>query len=495
MYIQRLLDETKVILTEHDKPIEYWVERTEIKEQVGHIYKGKVENVLPGMEACFVDIGTEKNAFLHVNEAYPINDINRFTEERLPPIQQLVTQGEEVLVQIQKEATGTKGPKVTTNLNFPGRYLVYMPFGRYVGVSRKITSEEERERLKQLGESFIQDREGLILRTACAEVSEAELKQDIDNLRDQWHALQKEAHGAQPKQLIYEERDVLSRIVRDLLTVDVHACVVNDRSAIQTLQKKVQHYPELESKIQLYTEKENMLDFFGLRSELDKALRRKVWLKNGAYLIIDHTEALTSIDVNTGKFTGKQNLEQTIRQTNLEATREIARQLRLRDIGGIIIIDFIDMSDEEGRSQVLRALGQAVKQDRTKTTVVGFTSLGLVELTRKKMRQSLRETLMTDCPQCEGTGKAFSTATIVSQVKELIWDYRHLDTEAMLLQVHPQLEKALNGEYKETVKHLEKEVGYKLYFYRSPTQHRDNVSILLYGREAEVSKKLQALVG
>lgn len=397
-------EETSVALLEDEKLVEYLVDRPNEQRVISNIYKGRIANVLPGMEAAFVDIGLNKNAFLYVDEVYPSKGLNKLAGEKLPPIEQLVSEGEEVLVQISKEPVGNKGPRVTTNLTIPGRYLVYLPYGLYVGVSRRIKEESERDRLKEMGEAHIQGTEGLIIRTISEGVSEAEILHDLEQLRETWKQIHQSATEKEAPALIYQELDIIAKVVRDLFTEDLDACIVDDPAQYRRLQQELQTYPTFRDKIYLYSGKEPIFEHYLIKTDIDRALRPKVWLKSGGYIVIEETEALTVVDVNTGKYTGNQNLEKTVLHTNLEAAREIARQLRLRDIGGIIIIDFIDMGLSESREAVLQELEEALKQDRTKTNLVGLTNLGLVEITRKKGKQSLLQVLSQPCLVCEGRG-------------------------------------------------------------------------------------------
>lgn len=404
LLIHCLIHETRVALLEDDKLAEYLIERPIEKRIISNIYKGRIANVLPGMEAAFVDIGLKKNAFLYVDDIYPSKGIKKGETEHAPTIQEVVSERDEVLVQVSKEAVGNKGPRVTSNITIPGRYLVYLPFGAYVGISRRIQEELERERLKEIGDAHITEKEGLIIRTVCEGVSEQELVDDLEQLRERWRDVAKVYQQAKTPELIYQEVDMIPRVVRDLMTTDITSCIIDDGRQFKRLQQELSAYPELKERIHLYSGKEPIFDHYLVRADIERALKRKVWLKSGGYIIIEETEALTVVDVNTGKFTGDQNLEETVLQTNVEAAKEIARQLRLRDIGGIIIIDFIDMSLEESRLAVLDKLEAALKLDRTKTNLIGLTPLGLVELTRKKVKQSLLEVLSKPCPHCEGKG-------------------------------------------------------------------------------------------
>lgn len=496
LFIHALSREVKIALVEDGKLTEYFVERPPAQRVIGNIYKGKIENVLPGMQAAFVDIGQEKNAFLYVDEILPSKGFKKgesTTGPTAPSVQNLVHKGEELLVQVHKEGAGNKGPKVTTNISLPGRYLVYMPFGTHVGISRQIEEELERERLKEIGEELVQGTEGLIIRTVCEGVDEGELIRDLEQLRQLWKEIQEQAEYCEPKDLVYHEADMIPRIVRDYMSPELTECCVNDPKYYQRLKQALKRLPLLQNKVKLYSHAQDMFDYFGITPEIDKAIRRKVWLKSGGYIIFDQTEALTVIDVNTGKFVGKQNLEQTVLQTNIEAAQEIARQLRLRDIGGIIIIDFIDMAEAEHKQEVLTLLEEGVKRDRTKTTVVGLTTLGLVELTRKKIRQSLLEVMSDPCPYCEGMGYLKAIDSVAAEIERLLLEYRGSRTQAILLEAHPSVVSSVEGEAKIRLRDLEKKCGIDISFLANPDLHLESYKVLYQGTADEVRKRWRQL--
>lgn len=394
---------TAVALLENGQLAEFYREKPK-DEQAGCIYKGRVVNVLPGMRAAFVDIGQPKNAFLYVDD---LLDANLDKQPAVkPPINELVRTGEELLVQIVREPSGGKGAKVTTHYAIPGRYLVYMPYADYVGVSRKIDAAEERARLRELGEALREDGEGLILRTVAGGATEADLDRDLRELRAVWQDIVVTARDLSPPACVYRDLDMVPRMIRDLFNEEVEELLVDDPNQLGEIRAYVRQFaPHLEERVRAYRESEPLLEKFGVNDMLERSFRPKIWLGNGAYLIIEQTEALTVIDVNTGKFTGSVDLEQTVYETNLQAAEEIARLIRLRDIGGIIITDFIDMETEEHRADVLSRMEETVKRDRTKTIVVGWTQLGLLEMTRKKIRSDGDMLDHERCPCCGGTGK------------------------------------------------------------------------------------------
>ncbi|WP_166238827.1 Rne/Rng family ribonuclease [Paenibacillus turpanensis] len=395
---------TSVALLEEGRLTEFYAERPDSKQLVGNIYKGKVVNILPGMQAAFIDIGLEKNAFLYVDDLLPAH-LEKQPKTK-PDISELVTLEQELVVQLMKEPLGTKGARVTTHFALPGRWLVYMPEADYVGISRKIESETERVRLKKCGDAVRQPGEGLILRTVAEGESEEALHADISFLRDLWGQIVRKAEKEKPPSLLYRDLDLVPRLMRDVFSERIDEMVLDNRQQAEEARVFLRDMaPELADRIKTYTEKVPLFEQFGVTAELDRVLKRRLWLKSGGYLVLDQTEALTVIDVNTGKYTGSDNLDDTVLRTNLEAAEEAARLLRLKDIGGIIIIDFIDMRYEEHRQSVVERLEQKLKLDRTKAMVVGWTGLGLLEVTRKKVREHMDHLFFEPCRACSGTGK------------------------------------------------------------------------------------------
>nr|MDA8211808.1 Rne/Rng family ribonuclease [Clostridia bacterium] len=385
-------EETRAAVLEDQTLVELYIERSLNQRLVGNIYKGKIENVLPGMQAAFVNIGLEKNAFLYVEEALPARTPAEWAEGELENpranvvhpranITDVVKEGQNLVVQITKEPIGTKGPRVTTHITLPGRYLVLMPTVDYVGISRRIESDAERERLRRIADVIRPKDMGVIVRTVAEGMEEEELRQDMFFLSKLWKKIQNRASSGPVPNLIHKDLDLVQRILRDLFTGDIDRLKIDSRYAYDKIMELLEFIgPQLKYKIQL-SEGGDLFSRHNLDVEIEKALKRKVWLKCGGYLVIDQMEALTAIDVNTGKYVGTHNLEETVLKTNLEAAIEIARQMRLRNLGGIIIVDFIDMVDEEHRQQVLQALEEEVKKDKTKTNILGITQLGLVEIT------------------------------------------------------------------------------------------------------------------
>lgn len=395
---------TQVALLEDRVLTEFYAERPAEKQLVGSVYNGKVVNVLPGMQAAFVDIGLDKNAFLYVDDLLPAH-LDKIPAVK-PSISELVKPGQELLVQVTKEPFGTKGARITTHFSLPGRWIVFMPNADYVGVSRKIGPEQERSRLKDIAEKMRRPGEGLIIRTVAEKETMEALERDFNVMRSDWSSVLRRAETSGAPALLYREPGVLDRVVRDAFTDRVDELVIDDPVRGEVLVNRVREMSEeLAGRIHIYRGRENVLLAYRVREQLDRAMKRKVWLKSGGYLVLDRTEALTVIDVNTGKFTGTDDPEATVFMTNAEAADEIARLLRLRDIGGIVLVDFIDMTSDKHRVEVADRLEEAFRKDRTKTYAVGWTKLGLMEITRKKARESLDDSMLAVCNICGGSGK------------------------------------------------------------------------------------------
>lgn len=395
---------TQVALLEDRVLTEFYAERPAEKQLVGSVYNGRVVNVLPGMQAAFVDIGLEKNAFLYVDDLLPAH-LDKIPSVK-PSISDLVRPGQTLLVQVTKEPFGTKGARITTHFSLPGRWIVYMPNADYVGVSRKIPSEQERTRLRDVAETIRRPGEGLIIRTVAENETLQALERDFNVMRSDWNNVLRRAETSGAPVLLYREPGVLDRVVRDAFTDRVDELVIDDSVRGEVLVNRVREMSgELAERIRIYRGREPVQVAYRVREQLEKAMKRKVWLASGGYLVLDRTEALTVIDVNTGKFTGTDDPEDTVFQTNAEAADEIARLLRLRDIGGIVLVDFIDMTSDKHRAEIASRLEEAFRRDRTKTFAVGWTKLGLMEITRKKARESLDDALFATCGVCGGTGK------------------------------------------------------------------------------------------
>jgi len=428
--------ETRVAIVENGSLQEVSIERERSRGIVGNIYKGKVNRVLPGMEAAFVDIGLEKAGFLHVSDAIQSQGAADNNDAR-PAITELLHEGQTLLVQVVKDPIGTKGARLTTSISVPSRYLVYMPNSSSVGISVKIEDEVERERLKNLLEACRAENQigGCIIRTAAEGVDERELQRDISFLSKLWGGLLESAETLAPGTMIHEDLPLSIRTLRDMVGVDTTVVLVDSRETYQKMCAFAARYiPDLPTRIEHYPGDRPLFDLYNIDDEIQRALARQVSLKSGGYLIIDQTEAMTTIDINTGAFVGHQNLEETIFKTNMEASQAIARQLRLRNLGGIIIIDFIDMERDDHKRQVLNSLQKYLAKDHAKTQVCDVSPLGLVEMTRKRTRESLEHVLCEPCTVCHGRGSLKTTETVCYEIfREILREARFYDEAQQLL--------------------------------------------------------------
>jgi len=407
MLISHDNNETRVAFIENRELVELYIERPK-RSAVGNVYLGKVTDVLPGMQAAFVDIGLEKNAFLYVDEVVSPEGVDSVPRR---DIQSLLKVGQQVMVQVIKDAMGTKGARVTTDISLPGRFLVLMPYSDFVGVSKKVP-EPERERLHEIVSRYAPAGVGVIARTVAQGASDRDLSSDLDFLMRLWRRVDHQSAEALAPEVIYTEMDLALRLVRDVFSADFRRLVVDDRATFEKVNSFLKKTsPQLVRYVQLYKDRSALFDAYNLQATIDGALRRTVALSSGGYLTVDKTEALTAIDVNTGRFVGKKNLEETILKTNLEAAEEVVRQLRLRDIGGIIIVDFIDMEEAASKAALLDTLNRAFERDRTKTRVSEISRLGLVEITRKNVTDGLYGVLTEPCPTCGGEGRVVSRTT------------------------------------------------------------------------------------
>ena len=449
-------NELKVAVLEDGRLCEIYVERKGRRPLAGNIYKGKVENVLPGMEAAFVDIGLEKNGFLYVEEVMVHED----PDKRPKKITQMLKSGQEILVQVVKDPMGTKGARLTTQLSIPGRFLVFVPDGDGVGVSRRL-SDEERQRLRQVCRELKVKNAGLIVRTAAEGASKKELVNDLKFLEKMWQTVQGREKSAKAPAMIYSEMEVPLKVMRDLFNETYERVLVDaqrEHDKIRSFLRKTS--PELAERVEMYQGSKPLMETYGVDEEIKKALERRVDLPSGGYLVIESTEALTVIDVNTGRYVGRTRLEDTILKTNIEACSEVVRQLRLRDIGGIIIIDFIDMARPRNRQQVLETLGKELESDRTKTYIVELSPLGLVEMTRQNVTEGLRGILTKTCPTCHGEGVIISEESMAFEIERKL---RRLaatsGSKAFLVEVHPKVAAMLIGQGGAKLKEIEQETG------------------------------------
>lgn len=488
--------ETRVALLEDTNLVEFYIERGNSANIHGNIYKGRIVRVLPGMQAAFVEVGLERTAFLYIADVQDdtkdfesLMDVER--ESEAPEavsihhdalIEEILTEGQEIIVQVMKEPIGTKGARVTSHLSLPGQYLVYMPsIHDHVRISRKIEIEEERERLQNIVLEAMPSEGGFIIRTACAGKDEDEILADMNYLLREWKSLKGKGDKVRPPSLLHQDLDVTLRTIRDMLSADIDEIIIDSAMEHQHIISFMDKFlTRMKSKAILYEGSELIFDNFGIEMEVDAMLREKVWLKSGGYIIIQHTEALTAIDVNTGKFTGKKNLEETIVKTNLEAAKEITYQLRLRNIGGIIILDFIDMVRLENREKVHMAMIEALRKDRAITRVSKISELGLMEMTRKRIRSSIIGTMCSPCEYCEGKGYIKShesisyeiLRTIKRDVRSFFDKDRHVKVH-----VHPALSDILLGPLADEIHSIEKQYTVKIDVKANPSLHLEDYHI------------------
>jgi ribonuclease G len=472
--------ETMVAILEDDLVAEIFVERERQRGVVGNVYKGRVSKVLPGMQSSFVNVGLERDGFLYVAEV--INTLEEFDrleagdeDEKEPKkddirqqkIEELLKEGQEVLVQVVKEPLGTKGARLTSHVTMPGRFLVFMPTVDHVGVSRKIESREERSRLRGIVREFRESHGftgGVIIRTAAALRPKEDIVSDLEAFHAIWTDIRKKMESSRAPAVVYREPSLVGKLLRDLLTDEYQAIRVDSQQDHQRILELVERIlPTLAPRIKLYSKPYPIFEEYGVQAEIDKALKSKVWLKSGGSIVINQTEALVAIDVNTGRYVGKKSagrLEDTIVKTNLEAVKEIVRQIRLRDLGGIIVLDFIDMEEKKNRQKVLQAVELELKKDRSPSKAVAVSDFGLVIITRKRVKQSLERLLTEPCPYCSGSGTIKSSSTIcyeiLSEVKKISPE---LNGHRLMLRVNPDIARALKEEESAVVRDLRQSIG------------------------------------
>ncbi len=496
-------EETRVALLEGGEITELYIDRKRDRGIAGNIYKGKVIRVLPGMQAAFVDIGLEKAAFLYVSEVSAnIEEYARMMEDETGEarlefegeasetakakktssvlIEDLLQEGQEIMVQVIKEPIGTKGPRVTTYTTLPGRYLVYMPTIEHIGISRRIEDEAERRRLRELINRLKKPGAGYIIRTVSEGVSEEEFKADIEFLELLWQNIQQKRDKLSAPSLLHTDLDIVFRVVRDLFTPKVDKLVVDSKQEYMQIKEFVDSFlPKLSSRVELYEKDEPIFDAYELEIEISRALGRKVWLKSGGYIVIDHTEALTAIDVNTGRYVGKRNPEDTILKTNLEAVKEIAYQLRLRNIGGIIIIDFIDMLKEKNRKKVFNVLQEALSGDKARTNIQQISELGLVEMSRKRTREDLQRALCEPCAYCEGKGYLKSATTTCYEIfREIRRTAASSTSSKIMVTVNSSVANLLYDEERQGIDELENRYKKKIVIKADPNLHQEQYDIV-----------------
>ncbi len=457
--------EVRAALLENGILQEVTIERASRRGLISNIYKGKVSRVLPGMQAAFVDIGLARTAFLHASDIARGNGLaENHGEAAAPDIRELIREGEEVLVQVVKDPLGSKGARLTTFITLPSRFLVFLPTGSGVGVSARIDAEEARSRLREEVEGMLDSDAqsgGVIVRTAAEGMSRDALRADLAFLRKLWAVVQVECREGKVKTLIHEDLPLPIRVLRDLVTSDVERILVDSQTDFEKMKAFAQSFlPEIEPMLELYERRRPIFDLHGTEDEIRKALERSIPLKSGGYVIFDQTEAMTTIDINTGAFVGHSNLEETIYRTNLEAAVTIARQLRLRNLGGIIIIDFIDMEKEEHRTRVMQALEQSMARDHAKHQITPVSPLGLVEMTRKRTRESLQHVLCEDCASCDGRGFLMTAETVCFEIfREIIRQHRQFEFDKILVLAHQEVIDLLLDEEARGLAEIEEQTG------------------------------------
>jgi len=494
--------ETRVALLEDENIVELFIERNDDSDITGNLYKGKVQRVLPGMQAAFVDIGLKQAAFLYVDDVIGdnfkkiehlfynnpgeaaeadinIDDSGSFFTKNDFPIEDLITEGQEILVQVSKSPISTKGARVTSYASLPGRFLVLVPTSDHIGVSRRIVDEVERSRLKSLVMSLRKDNFGYIVRTAAESIWEEKLANEMEFLNNLWKNIQNKYKVAPVPSLLHQELNLMLRAVRDLLTHEAEKLIIDSRRGYESILAFLEEFsPGLKDSVELYEGLEPVFDVYNIEADISAALKRKVWLKSGGYLLIEQTEALVAIDVNTGRYVGKHNLEETILKTNLEAVKEIAYQIRLRDIGGLIIIDFIDMVKKSSQEKVFSALNEALKKDRSKTNVLPISEMGLIQMTRKRVRKPINRVLCEPCFYCEGEGYLISKKSVCYNIyRGILREAQDIPGSQLTVRVNPEIAELLHGEENQIIYALEKRIGKQVVIYPASQLHLEEFDV------------------
>jgi len=505
--------ETRVALLENGTIVEVFIEREDETSIAGNIYKGRVQRVLPGMQAAFVDIGFDQAAFIYVDDvldtaSYTMyekfeqdNDVEADTESDDEDIEttdmgdnhtswkaslnqdcridELLTEGQEILVQVAKSSIGTKGPRITTHISLAGRYLVLMPTVDHIGISRRIENDAERARLKDLLLSIRTNKFGYIFRTQAEGIDENTIKKELDFLSKTWEDIMAKSKKTSATSLVYKDLTATFRAVRDLLANEADKLVIDSKEEYENVQNFLKKLmPDVNLSVELYQGKESIFDAYNIEGDVARALKKKVWLKSGGYIVIEQTEALVAIDVNTGRYVGKHNFDETILKTNLEAVKEIAYQVRLRNIGGIIIIDFIDMKKEQHKEKVMAHMNEAMKKDKSQTNVLPLTELGLVQMTRKRIRRNLTRTLCKPCFYCNGDGHLLSGKSICHKIyRDLVSEADDIMGNRFTVKVHPEIAQLLHGREKHLISSLEKQFSKPIAIYPEPHYHLEEYHI------------------
>jgi ribonuclease G len=491
--------ETRVAILEDDLLVELMVDRPDAERIVGDIYLGQVQAVLPGIQAAFVDIGTEKAAFLHASDVAGRDDEEDDDEDdngrrsrTHPPIQDLIEKGQRVIVQATKEPISTKGPRVTTHISLPGRFLVFTPGSKHLGVSRKIEDREERARLRALAREVVPDGAGgVIIRTVGEELTREIFEREFTTLHETWQKIQRRAKSARPPMLIHREAKLTSGIIRDVFTAKVDALIIDRKEVFHEVRQYLEGVdPNLMNRVHHYVDPVPLFDKYGIEDAIREAFQRRVELPSGGHIIIEPTEALVSIDVNTGRYTGRKDPEKTILRTNLDAAKEIARQLRLRDIGGIIVCDFIDMDTRANQDRLLQELRQYLGRDRARTRAFQVSELGLIQMTRQRVRPSLFQSLTEPCAYCGGSGRVFRPETVVRRVERAIRRVAVQRAEKdVTIRVHPQVALYILEEEPDFLRRLEKALRLDVDLRDDPLMKQDEFRLLAGPADSDVTVK------
>ena len=502
--------ETRVAIIEDDQLVELLVDRPDARRMVGDIYLGRVEAVLPGIQAAFVDIGTEKSAFLHASDlVFPEEDgepddaddeddsdsehesaRSRRRRAKAPPIQDVLKRGQDLIVQVSKEPISTKGPRVTAQVSLAGRFLVYMPFAERVGVSRKIGDREARKRLRaQVEEVLPKDSGGVIVRTVGEDVTKETLERELNTLVGQWKRIKRKTHFVRAPSAIHRETSLTRGLIRDVFSTKVEQVTVDSKQVYNEILEYLKGIaPELIDRIKLFEDEQPLFDKANIEQEIRDLFKRRCDLPSGGYLIIEPTEALVSVDVNSGRYTGKKDPEKTILRTNLEAAREVARQARLRDLGGIIVCDFIDMETKANRDKVLQELRTHLGRDRARTKAFAVSDLGLVEMTRQRVRQSHLQNMTEPCPTCNGTGRVFTAETIARRVERSVKRAGHEGRkDPLIVRLHPDVAMYVLENEKDLVKKLEKLAGFSIELRDDPLLRPDEFKLVVKSAGRDVT--------
>jgi len=488
--------EIRIAVIENSKLAEYFFERRNEERIIGNIYKGIVTSITPGIDAAFIDIGLPRNAFLYVNDLLPdiqdydfLEDEVNDTEENgeapavksmeLPPvsIRDLLKEGQQILIQLYKEPIGAKGSRVTTNISLPGRYVVLLPCTRHVGVSRRIVEEAERERLKQIVTRLLPDHMGAIIRTAGKDLGEEAFREDLAHLQHEWERIKAKRETSPAPALLDENPSMVFLLIQDLISDGIEEIVVDDPSLYSEIVEFVKvQFPKSVHQITLYDDPASIFRAYGMETFINNLRTRKIWLHSGGYIVIDETEAMTVIDVNTGRYIGKYNLEETVFKTNLEAATEIARQIRLRDIGGIILIDFIDMRSKEHQEEMIRHFHEQLKKDRSRIHLYPLTELGLLQMTRKRVRKSFMKSITQPCPYCKREGHILSVDTMIIKIFRTFEEIcREEGAKTVVLRVHPRLAEKITQDHMTRVQVLEERYNAKFKILPSAELHFEQI--------------------